>query len=407
MDDGYNTGTATVQVQVHMKPIVSAGSRPVVILGTQSVEQDVDIEDLDTSPALLNLVLSAASNPALPMGNVKLQHISGTRWRATHELAKRDVAGEFTVTLSVTDEYGKGDSDVLGVKVVHPPTISVVPSLTIPLHESKKQSLDVEVGDEDTAAADLVTSVVSNSNEALVTSGSISVVGTGATRQLEFTPVTGSWGETEIRLSVTDGVGSAETVVKFIITAPPAFKPVPAVVRGINTPYIDVNVEASDPDSEHTSLSVTIVSTSDPLLCPLDSLDAGELTSASEAFSSMSHLYDEEVSVPHGILLAKAGSSAGVWRGKLNILPRKNDWGHCDIRLRVSDGTASDETVVSITWKAPPIVVRKRKHCSVSKEEVRRASRLVNKLHSSFLLTFPVAGGSCAWANASRDRCGQ
>ncbi len=124
--------------------------------------------------------------------------------------------GSATVTVTVND--GGTSNNVVSrsftVTVDQPPIISAISNLAIAVNTST-QPIPFTIGDADTPLTNLTVSATS-SNQTLVQDAGIVLGGSGTSRTITVTPVTGQVGVATITVSVSDGI--ATTATSFILT---------------------------------------------------------------------------------------------------------------------------------------------------------------------------------------------
>ncbi len=195
------------------------------------------------------------------------------------------------------------------------PTISGVGAQSTS-EDTATGSIAFTVGDAETAAGSLTVTAAS-SNQAVVSSGSIALGGSGANRTVVLTPEPEASGSTTITLTVSDGELSA--VTSFLLTVdavndPPMIGAIANVTINMDTSTGSLAFTVDDVDDVAEDLSVTVVSSNQALL-PDANITLG---------------------------------GAGVDR-TITALPTAGATGTATLTLTVSDGQATDETSFVLT----------------------------------------------------------
>jgi hypothetical protein len=164
-----------------------------------------------------------------------------------------------------------------------PPTISDVPDIAVPFNGSAGPIL-FTVGDVETPVSALTVTAAS-SNAGLLPINKITFGGSGATRTVTVTPLTGSFGTAVVTLTVTDGNGGTATD-KFTVTVPqppgtippppsaPTISDVPDLLISFNGSAGPITFTIGDNQTPVDALVVTAVSSNGALL-PASSIVLG------------------------------------------------------------------------------------------------------------------------------------
>ncbi len=121
-----------------------------------------------------------------------------------------------------------------------PPTVSAVSNQSYCYNTSG--STTVTVADSESTVSNITLQATSSTNTALLPLGNISVSGTGATRTVNFTPVSGQFGTSTVTLTATDGDGSTATRT-FNVTFDDTVNPT-AIAQNL-TVYLGTNGQGS------------------------------------------------------------------------------------------------------------------------------------------------------------------
>ena len=126
------------------------------------------------------------------------------------------LTGTATITVTVTDAGSLTASDTFVLTVTNTaPTISDITDLSVP-SGGNTGALAFTVGDAETPVESLTVSATS-SNTTLVPNGNIVIGGSGASRTVTVTPVSGLSGSATITVTVTDA-GSLTATDTFVVT---------------------------------------------------------------------------------------------------------------------------------------------------------------------------------------------
>ena len=117
----------------------------------------------------------------------------------------------YEVTVTATDEQGATASQTLTITILNDldPIITAITNITACVDQSIL-NVSFTISDDITTADNLVITAVSN-NQNIVADNAINISGTGGTKNISFTPVTGASGTVTITLSVTDELNQTST----------------------------------------------------------------------------------------------------------------------------------------------------------------------------------------------------
>lgn len=163
------------------------------------VAQDVDGD--------ANLTYAISANPA----NGRVFRVTELGRSFYKYAPNADYTGADSFRYRVTDSAGASSEGTVNITVVDvndAPTLEPISNQLLEEQEEEYQ-VPIVVNDVDNALADLNVSATSSESTILRDSG-IRVVGTGKNRMLMLSPFAGSFGSTRLRVTVSDGLASAE-----------------------------------------------------------------------------------------------------------------------------------------------------------------------------------------------------
>lgn len=156
-----------------------------------------------------------------------------------------------------------------------PPTISDIPNQSI-LPDTTLGPVPFTIGDAETPASAL-TLTTSSSNTGLVPNGNIALGGSGASRTISITPVSGQTGASTISVSVSDGTNTAtDTFILNVSVAntPPTISDIANQTINQDTTLGPIAFTVGDAETAPGSLIVT-ASSSNPGLIPNGAITLG------------------------------------------------------------------------------------------------------------------------------------
>lgn len=171
-----------------------------------------DTETTFTALTVAAVASNSALLPTIALGGTNAQ-------RTINITAANGLTGTATVTLTVTDGEALSASSSFNVTVTpsnSKPTLTALQGYQIASPGQTPSSVTFTVGDTETAAGSLFVTATS-SNTSLVPNANITLGGSGASRTVQITPVSGQKGTAVIKLRVTDPLG-ASTVGEFIFS---------------------------------------------------------------------------------------------------------------------------------------------------------------------------------------------
>jgi hypothetical protein len=165
------------------------------------------VGDTETSFTALTVV-AVASNPAL----LPTITLGGTNAQRTINVTSASgLTGTATVTLTVTDGEALTASSSFHVTVTTAntkPTLTALQGYQIASPGQSPAAVTFTIGDAETAVGSLVVTATS-SRSSLVPNANITLGGSGASRTVQITPVSGQKGAAVIKLRVTDALGAS------------------------------------------------------------------------------------------------------------------------------------------------------------------------------------------------------
>jgi len=226
------TGTSTITVTVSDGALsasdsfvltVNAVNTPPTItgIGNQTINEDnstgplgFTIGDGETAAGSLSLSKASDNTTLVPANNIVFGGGGASRTITVSPAANQN--GSATITVGVSDgQYTTSTNFVLTVNAVNDaPTLSGIANQTISINGTAGP-LSFTVGDVDTAVGSLSLSKDS-SNPTLVPLSGIVFGGSGASRTVTVTPVSGQSGSATITVGVSDGQYTTST--NFVLT---------------------------------------------------------------------------------------------------------------------------------------------------------------------------------------------
>ena len=213
--EGTVTVAAPADVVVNTAPTISA-------ISDKKITQDTATSAIaftvgDTATGLDSLVISkTSSNTEVVLAQDIVLGGSG----ASRTVTVTPVTGKIgfaTISLTVTDGGGLTATESFEVTVGapnKPPTITSVADKVI--WDGATSTFSFTIGDEENSA-DQLTVTASSSNTDVIPAANLAITGTGASKVLAITPISGTEGATLVTLMVKD-TDQEETAISFTVT---------------------------------------------------------------------------------------------------------------------------------------------------------------------------------------------
>jgi|GEM_PF-3629661 len=316
-DEKSNTTSTTFTLSV----VAVNDSPSITAIANQQIEEDASLDSLpftidDQETAPDSMTLSAtSSNPALIQSSgISFSGTGNNRFVSITPLSGQ--SGVTNITLSVSDGTTSVDTSfTLTVQAVNdPPTISAVEDQTI-VQDTSSNSIAFTLSDKETAVSSLIISATS-SDQTLVSDNNLLISGTGNSRTLIITPLSGQTGVTTITLQVDDGAAIATSIFT-------------ATVVGTSTPVISGIADQSITKNSNSNIIPFTVSDGDT---PLSSLTF-TVTSSNQGL------------VPNSNLIVGGSGNNRT----LSITPVAELTGSAVITLNVNDGSNSSSTSFNLS----------------------------------------------------------
>ncbi|WP_309020158.1 fibronectin type III domain-containing protein [Pelagicoccus sp. SDUM812003] len=285
---------------------------------TQFAAIPVDVSDAESSLDELSFEILSSNLELLPLNRVSLEIVEGVASLSVDPV--RTTAGSSEVTLLLSDGAEMVETSFLvSVLPNYVPTVSAIEDLAV-YDGVVVDGISVSVSDRESAGEDLLVTVAS-SNEGLIPSQSIELMGTGESRSLRFATSQGGSGEASITVSVSDGVNSASQSFQIVVSE----NEVPTIVGlaselelGSGQSVDGLSFTIGDGETSPAELQVS-VSSSNTLLVP-----------------------------ESGIVLSGTGTSR-----TLQITPAARQHGTAVITVEVFDGVKTTTHSIEVTVAAP------------------------------------------------------
>lgn len=319
-DPGGLTGSRSFTLNVNPvndAPSISTIAPQTVVAGVVSAPVNFTVGDVETPPASLT-VTAASSNTALVPNNALVLGGSGAD-RTITVTPTAGQGGTATITLTVKDAGNLTATRQFVLTLNAPPVISDIASRSIN-EDSAQIAIPFTVGDPLTPASALTVTAVSD-NQAIIPNASLILGGSGANRTLSLTPIPDASGAAQITVTVNNGSGLTASdafvlTVNSVNDAPLISTIDPqSLIAGSTSAALPFMV--SDIDSPAASLTVSVAS-SNPAVLP-----------------------------PGGVVFSGTGANRSI---TVTAAPAID--GFSDIRLTVSDGSASSSSEFRVSVNA-------------------------------------------------------
>jgi hypothetical protein len=251
-NDGQASTSRTFRVTVN-----SVSDTPTIsTISNQTVPEDgvlsnipFTIFDGDGDPLSLSF---ATSNPVLlPLAQITSSGTGNDRQLSITPAS--GLSGSATVTVSVTDGQTTSSTTftVQVTPVNDPPTISPIADQSVNEDDSLS-GITFSVADEDSPT---LTVSATSTNSVLLPPGSLTVTGTGNTRQLTISPAANRFGTAVITVTVSDGSAAAASTLNLTVNSindPPTAAPDFEDYRYDNLSFVVIDVLGNDSDIDGT-----------------------------------------------------------------------------------------------------------------------------------------------------------
>lgn len=322
------SGTATITLTVSDGPANSSTSFVVTVdpvndaptlssTTDRTINEDattgsitVTVADPESAAAALVLSGTSSNQSLVPDANIAISGTTGNRTVVVSPVANG--FGMATITLQVSDGVATtSDAFDLTVTAVNDtPTIASIAAVNT-FEDVPPAPIAVTIGDGDGGLDSLIVTATS-SNQSLLPNASCVLGGTGGDRTLSLTPALDRTGTSNVTVTVSDGVASANRTFAFTVAA---VEDTPSI-----TPIADQSLAE---DAATGPLAFTVA-------------DAETAANSLVVTASSS---DTAVVAPAGIVLAGTGSNRTV-----SVTPLPNMSGTTTITLSVSDATGAGST---------------------------------------------------------------
>jgi len=191
----FKTGAAN-------SPVLSAINDKKVARNTSTGSIAFTLNDSDTPWGSIAMSAISSNTTVVPNSNITLGGTDSDRTISI--LPTENQSGETIITISAYD--GSNTSTTTFRLVVNnPPTISDIANRT--KQPGQSETISFTIGDTETST-DLLLVEATSSNTGIITSGSISLGGSGANRSITYSTVSGSSGTSTITVTVIDALGA-------------------------------------------------------------------------------------------------------------------------------------------------------------------------------------------------------
>ncbi len=287
VDDGQSqndtvTRTFTVTViPLNDLPTISNIADQSILQGTATAALAFSVGDVETAAGSLT-VTGSSSNPSLvPNANIVLSGTTASRSVRVTPVAT--AFGTAVITIQVADASGgtATDSFTLTVGAVNqPPTLDALGNMTIN-EDAGPQLVNLSgITDGATNETQTLTITAVSSNPSLIPNPTVNYTNPNTTGTLTFNSATNASGAATITVTVNDGQGQNNTIVRsFTVTVSalndtPTISDVPNQVVNESTPTATLPVTIGDVETSASSLTLSGTS-SNPTLVPAGNIVFG------------------------------------------------------------------------------------------------------------------------------------
>jgi hypothetical protein len=200
-----------IPIAAAVAPLIGDVPDQVVSKDTSTGPLYVVVGDLETAFTALSLTASSSNPQVVPSSASNLTLGGFNAQRSITVTPAPGQTGTSVITLSVTDGESLVASSSFSVTVTPPnsaPVLSGLAGYQIAKPGAIAPALSFTVGDADHALGSLGVTATS-SNPSLIPDSGILLVGEGASRTVQLTPLVGVTGSTVIRLRVSDPLGAS------------------------------------------------------------------------------------------------------------------------------------------------------------------------------------------------------
>jgi hypothetical protein len=316
--DGQSTSTSFLLTVA--PPPVAPSIRPALTLVTRvntPVSGQVVVNDENINTVSISV---ASSNPALiPPQNVIVSGFGNLR-TVTVTPAPNQI-GTAVITLTVRNQNGLTATTDFIVRVVAPPTLSQIGTITIPQNGSGTANFLVT-----DASPNTITFGIASSNPTLLPVSGITISGAGSARTVSLVPAANLSGQSIVTITATNQDGFSTTMSFLVVVVPP-----PGIAGISDNNRIDtLQTFVNTPVSRDFTVS-------DPNLAAL----LFSITSSNPA-----------VVTAAGVSVTGTGTNR-----RLTVTPVRDRTGTSVINLSVSNGVASATRTVVVQVIPPPRIV--------------------------------------------------
>ncbi len=294
---GSSTATATIQIaSVNTAPTIST-------ISNQAISEDQSTGPIpftvgDAEQAASSLVVTAQSSDSSVVTNSAIAIAGSGANRSLTITPMPNAFGTTVISVTVSDGITSTTRNFnLSVSSVNDaPTVTPILNQNV-LEDSGPRAVAFSINDVETSTSSLVVSA-SSSNPSVISNAQLILSGTGAQRQLQFSPNSDVSGTTTITVTVSDG--SATTSTSFVVTvnavndAPLISNLSDQIFSEVQTPT-PIAFTISDVDSPLGSLTTQVQSSNPQLIAPADLIVMGNGNARSLSWSSQPNVYGSSI----------------------------------------------------------------------------------------------------------------
>ncbi len=279
-------GVGSTQFGVSVKAAVNQPPTITDLVAAVTIDEDSSsgqipfkIGDPDRGADPFAVVVSATSSNTRVIPNLSMQIGGGSQNRFLQFTPAKDQSSEspITITLKATDPRGAFDTKTLLVTVRavnDAPTIRAIDDVVTDQGKAV-EGIDVLVNDIDNPLSELEVSVVTSSDETLLSKSGISISpGTDGKLRMSLVPAAGKSGVSQVTLKVVDkGTPPRESTTQFKVTVKPLVNnpPTLAVIGDVSFDEdppspVEVLIPARDLETPTRDLDIEVISSDEKLL---------------------------------------------------------------------------------------------------------------------------------------------